>query len=136
MNERASNTLQLRIVSFTAAGHRFAIDAASVRAQRPATETDTAMPAEELLGLPVTCAAPAKAQRILIIRHATGDLPVRVSEPVTLSELNLDDLHLLPDMLAARCKINGLCALSTDSDRLTALIDFNFILKKALVHEA
>ena len=125
MNENASDTAlpTLQIVSFTAAGCRFAVEAASVRAQHPAT--DTAIPAEQLLGLPDT--GEAVAQRVLIIRHASGDFPIRVAEPVTLSELSLDDLHLLPELLAARCKIKGIRALSTSSDRITVLIDFALV---------
>lgn len=127
MKDNASDTAlpTLQIVSFTAAGCRFAVEAASVRAQHPAT--DAAIPAEQLLGLSAPGVADAAAKRVLIIRHASGDLPVRVAEPVTLSELSLDDLHLLPEMLAARCNINGIRALSTGSDRLTMLIDFALI---------
>ncbi|MFA6921537.1 MAG: hypothetical protein WC216_06805 [Gallionella sp.] len=129
MNEKPSTTSQFRpilqVVSFTAAGHRFAVEAASVRAQHSAT--DDAIPAEELLGLPDACIADTITRRVLIIRHATGDLPIRVAGPVSLSELSLDDLHPLPDLLAARCKINGIRALSAGLDGITVLIDFCFL---------
>lgn len=129
MKENAPGSSQhlptLQIVSFIAAGCRFATEASSVRSQRQATDTDTAKSVEELLGLPDVGITGSEARRILIIRQPTGDLPIRVSEPVTLCELRLNDLHQLPGMLAARSTLNGIRALSTGNDGVTVLIDFS-----------
>lgn len=125
MNESAPYNPTLQVVSFMAGGYRFAVEASWVRTQLSATEADAAINVEALLGLHER--EDSENKRILVIRHPTADYPILVSDPVTLCELSLNDLHPLPDMLAVRCTLNGIRALSTDSEGITILIDFNAI---------
>ena len=127
MNEHVSDTTPqqqtLQVVSFIAGGYRFAVEAARVRSQLPCTQDGTALRVEQLFGLPA--GEESENARILVIKHAPADYSMRVSEPVTLSELSLDALHPLPDLLAARCTLKGVRALSTESDGITVLIDLD-----------
>jgi len=136
MNENASDSSPLhetlQVVSFMAGGYRFAVEAAWVRAQRLATEADAAINVEKLLGLPEDKISDSATWRILIIKQAITDYPIRVTEPVTLCYLSLSELHPLPDMLAARNTLNGIRALSTENEGVTVLIDFGFVNQEAV----
>lgn len=129
MNESVTDTppfqQTLQVVSFMARGYRFAVEASWVRSQQAATKNDTAIRAEQLLGL--AAGQDSENKRILLIRHVPADYSILVSEPVTLSDLNLNDLHPLPEMLAARCALNGVRALATVNKGVTVLIDLGAI---------
>lgn len=136
MNQGASDTSPhqptLQVVSFMVGGYRFAVEAARVRAQRPVTEADAAMPVEKLLGLAQDGMQDLASRRILVIKHPTADYPILVSEPVTLCDLSLDTLHPLPDMLEARCTLNGIRALSSESEGITVLFDLGALNPDAI----
>ncbi len=129
MNESVTDTppfqQTLPVVSFMAGGCRFAVEASWVRSQQAATKNDTAIRAEQLLGL--AAGQDSENRRVLVIRHAPADYSILVSEPVTLSDLSLNELHPLPDLLAARCMLNGVRALATANGGVTVLIDMGAI---------
>lgn len=116
----------LAVVSFMAGGYRCAVEAAQVKAQLPPNHTDTALTAEQLLGLlPNGKALEACHRRILLIKHPTGDYAVTVASPVELRRVDVNAIHPLPDMIAARCRLTGLRGLAITTEGMTLLVDFN-----------
>ena len=110
----------LEVVSFVAAGCRFAVEARRVDAllnDTPATAVDI----ETLLGLSV---APVARRRCL--RSAGRWL--RVSEPVELRALAGEQIFPLPELVARRMCIKGACALALAADGATVLLDLHALL--------
>ena len=113
----------LEVVSFTAGGCRFAVEAWQVDAlshATPAGAVDTA-DAETLLGLPAQAVAP---RRYL---HCAGRT-VGVSEPVVLRSLPAKRIFALPEIVARRLRIKGARAVALDPDGATLLIDLRALL--------
>jgi len=108
----------LDIVLFAAGATPLACEARRVRAAQELTGAD--LPAvEALLGLPPT----AGSRQTLIVRGADADWPLSVRGPVTLRSLPAADIHPLPELIAARCRLPGLRALAFVDGQLTPIVD-------------
>ncbi|MBU0664764.1 MAG: hypothetical protein KJ990_09515 [Proteobacteria bacterium] len=114
----------LEVVIFFAGGQRCAMEARQVRALRPLFQEDNEnYPAiDPLLGLPEQNKASSHRQ-ILTIRLPESDVELSVAAPVELRELACDLIHPLPDLVAARTQLRGLCALVMETDGLTLIFD-------------
>lgn len=114
----------LEVVTFFAGGQRCAMEARQVRALRPLpSEESEKYPAlDSLLGLPEQNKA-CPHRLVLTIRLPETDVEFSVAAPVELRKLELDAIHPLPDLLAARIQLQGLCALVLETDGLTLIFD-------------
>lgn len=112
------------VVTFFAGGQRCAMAARQVRASRPLRgDEHEGMPAiDPLLGLPQGDKDGASRQ-VLTIRLPAADVELSVATPVQLRELELDVIHPLPDLIAARSRLPGLRALALEADGLTLIFD-------------
>ncbi len=119
----ASSTT-LKVVTFFAGGQRCAMEARQVRALRPLTDEDSGTyPAiGSLLGLPEQNKSCSQLQ-VLTISLSGSDVELSVAAPVELRELAFDLIHPLPDLVAARTRLRGLCALVMETDGLTLIFD-------------
>ena len=118
----SSGTLQ--VVSFFAGGRRCALEARQVRALRPLSGEDSeGYPTiDPLLGLPEQSEECSQRQ-VLTIRLPESDVEFSVAAPVELREFEFTAIHPLPDLVAARTRLRGLCALALETDGLTLLFD-------------
>ncbi len=118
----SSGTLQ--VVTFFAGGQRCAMEARQVRGLRPLSgEEGENYPAlDPLLGLPEQNTASLHRQ-VLTLRLPESDVEFSVAAPVELRELTFDVIHPLPDLVAARTQLRGLCALALETEGLTLLFD-------------
>ncbi|MDP3694731.1 MAG: hypothetical protein Q8R42_01305 [Desulfocapsaceae bacterium] len=100
------------------------MEARQVRALRPLSDEDSGnYPAlDSLLGLPEQNNACLHRQ-ILTIRLPESDVEFCITVPVELRELELASIHPLPDLVAARTKLRGLCALAWETEGLTLMFD-------------
>jgi chemotaxis signal transduction protein len=119
----ASSTM-LEVVTFFAGGQRCAMEARQVRALRPFSDEDGRnYPAlDSVLGLPELNNACSHRQ-ILTIRLPESEVEFSVAVPVELSKLELASIHPLPELIAARTQLRGLCALALETDGLTLMFD-------------
>jgi hypothetical protein len=62
-------------------------------------------------------------RQILTIRLPESDVEFSVAVPVELRKLELAAIHPLPDLVAARTRLRGLCALALEKDGLTLMFD-------------
>jgi len=116
----------LAVVSFMADGHRFAVEAAQVRAQLSAGQSGTALTAEQLLGLlPCEETQNKASRRILLMKHPEGDYAVAVSKPVELQRLEISAVYPLPSLIVARNTLTGLRGLAMGPEGLILLVDFS-----------
>lgn len=116
----------LEVVSFTAGASRFAVEAWQIEAlshAAPAGALD-AIDAEALLGLP---SVPVGQRRWL--RCAGREL--RVNEPLDLRPLPADRIFPLPELVARRLRIKGVCAVALEPGGATLLIDLRALLAQA-----
>jgi len=132
MSEAATKTSStsasgtLAVVSFMAGGHRSAVEAAQVRAQLPAEQSDTVLAVEQLLGLSSCEETQNRASRcILLMKHPAGDYAVAVSEPVELRSIEINAIYPLPSLMIARSTLAGLRGLAMGPEGVTMLVDFN-----------
>lgn len=93
-------------------------EASHVRALRSSTKGAPA--AESLLGLPVAGGA---YQTLLIKSKEDQSWPLAVRPPMSLRPLPAADIHPLPDLLAARCRLPGLRALALVDGQLAPVVD-------------
>ncbi|TAN66688.1 MAG: hypothetical protein EPN17_13385 [Methylobacter sp.] len=107
-----------------AGGHRFAVEAAQVRTQLSAGQAGTTLTVERLLGLSCEDAQNSASRRILLMKHSAGDYAVEVSNPVELRRLEINAIHPLPSLIAARTKLVGIRGLAIGPEGLTMLVDF------------
>lgn len=120
----AASSTTLQLVTFFAGGQRCAMEARHIGALRPLTDEDNEKyPAiESLLGLPEENKACCFRQ-LLTIRLPESDVELSVAAPVQLRELPFDVIYPLPDLVAARARLRGLCALLMEADGLTLIFD-------------
>ncbi|MFI3118531.1 MAG: hypothetical protein QX203_00955 [Methylococcaceae bacterium] len=125
-------SVTLEVVSFMAGGYRFAVEAAQVRTQLCADQADTVAMVERLLGL--SCEEPQNtaSRRILLIKHATEDYAVSVSNPVELHCLEIDTIYPLPALIVARTTLTGIRGLALGPEGVTLLVDFRRMLPQNL----
>jgi hypothetical protein len=109
-------SVELNVVSFMAAGHRFAVEAENVHAQLARGEYPTALAVEDLLGVKRKFCSDSYSDpalsRILLIKHMSGEVAVRVTEPVQFHCLAMKDIHPLPAMIASCCSMIGVRAMA------------------------
>lgn len=117
----------LAVVTFTAGGYRFAVEAARVCMQLPAEQSDSVLAVEQLLGLLSREDTQNRAtQRILLImKHPAGDYAVAVSKPVELLSIEINAIYPLPSLIVARCTLVGLRGLAIDPEGMLLLVDLN-----------
>lgn len=120
----AASSTTLQLVTFFAGGQRCAMEARHVGALRPLTDEDNEKyPAiESLLGLPEQNKA-CSCRQLLTIRLAESDVELSAATPVQLRELAFDVIYPLPDLVAARTRLRGFCALLMEADELTLVFD-------------
>lgn len=120
----AASSGTLQVVTFFAGGQRCAMEARQVRGLRPLSGEDGEnYPAlDPLLGLPEQNKACSHRQ-VLTLRLPESDVEFSVAAPVELRELEFDAIHPLPDLVAARTQLPGLCALALEKEGLTLLFD-------------
>ena len=119
----------LEVVSFTAGACRFAVEAWQIEAlshAAPASALD-ALDAETLLGLPSVLVGHVAQRRWL--RCSGREL--RVSEPLDLRPLPADRIFPLPELVARRLRIKGVCAVALEPGGATLLIDLRALLTQA-----
>ncbi|MDO8948506.1 MAG: hypothetical protein Q7U88_15340 [Desulfocapsaceae bacterium] len=119
----------LEVVTFYVGGQRCALDARQVHALRtlPGEDSRKYPAIESLLGLPEQNNACLQRQ-LLTLRLPESDVEFSVAVPVQLHELEFDVIHPLPDLVAARTQLRGLCALGMESDGLTLIFDLRNLL--------
>lgn len=117
----------LEMVFFMAGGHRFAVEAAQVRTQLPAGQVGTTLTVEQLLGLSCEDTQNSASRRILLMKHSAGDYAVEVSNPVELRRLEINTIHPLPSLIAARTSLAGIRGLALGPEGLTVLVDFRHV---------
>ena len=110
----------LAVVSFKAGPWRLAVEARQVDGmlgERP----EVTVAIETLLGLPVAEGATRRCLRL-------GKHRVTVGEPLALRSLLIDQIHPLPELVAARMRIKGARGLALEADGVTLLIDLRAVL--------
>lgn len=111
----------LEVVSFTAGGYRFAVEARQIDHMLDHVPA-TVMAIEALLGLaPVDEAGPRR--RLQVDRHC-----IEVGEPVELRTVPVELIHALPALVTARIKLKGIRALALEIDQRTLLVDLRAVL--------
>ncbi len=111
----------LPVVTFAAAGGRFAMPSRQVAAMRSLDGFSGPAPAlEDLLGLP---RGEGQAGRVLMLKVKGGEMAVRVQGEIGMRELPTAAIHVLPALVAARSGIKGLAALVLDQDGAVMLIE-------------
>lgn len=120
----SASSTTLEVVTFFAGGQRCAMEARQVRALRPLSDEDgrNYLALDSVLGLSElnnTCSH----RQILTIRLPESDVEFSVAVPVELSKLELASIHPLPDLVAARTRLRGLCALALETEGLTLMFD-------------
>jgi chemotaxis signal transduction protein len=127
-----NNTLE--VVTFYVGGQRCALDARQVHALRTLPSEDSRKYAtiESLLGLPEQNNACLQRQ-LLTIRLPESDVEFSVAVPVQLHELDFDVIHPLPDLVAARTQLRGLCALGMETDEITLIFDLRNLLSEVVI---
>ncbi len=111
----------LPAVTFTAAGARFALPSHQVAAMRSLDGASDSVPAiEDLLGLP---RGEERGGRLLLLRVKGGEMAVRVHGEIGMRDLPAAAIHVLPDLVAARSRVNGLAALVLDQEGAVMLIE-------------
>jgi hypothetical protein len=116
----------LEVVTFFAGGQRCAMEARLVRALRTLSgEEDESCPAiDQLLGLPEQNNA-CMPRQVLTIRLPESDVEFSVAAPVELRKLESAAIHPLPDLVAARTRLRGLCALVLETDGFILMFDLH-----------
>lgn len=110
----------LPVVTFRAAGVRFALPARQVVAMRPLEDASSAAAAmEDLLGLPRE-ASPAC---LLHLRIRDTEMTVQVSGEVAMRQLSASSIHPLPPLIAACSRLKGLSAVALDEAGMIILIE-------------
>ena len=114
----------LEVVTFFAGGQRCAVEACQVRELRMLPDEDSGhYPAlVSLLGLPEQNDA-CSPRQVLTIRLPEADVEFSVAAPVELRQLGFAAIHPLPDLVAARTRLWGLCALVLETDGLILMFD-------------
>lgn len=120
----------LKVVTFFAGGQRCAVEARQVRALQPIIGEDSGnYPAvETLLGLSEQKHASLRRQ-VLTICQPESDITISVGAPVQLHEFAVDVIYPLPELLAARNQLRGLCALVMESKGLTMIFDLRTLCR-------
>lgn len=129
----ALSSAHLAVVAFVVAGQRFAVEAQQIRAARLAADgsEDLSLPSlAALLGLPTT--ADEGPRQVLQVKTATADQELSLAGPVQMTTLAVADIHPVPALLAARCRIPGLRALAVDAAGVTLLVDLRTLLSAAV----
>ncbi|OAN53950.1 hypothetical protein A6A04_13755 [Paramagnetospirillum marisnigri] len=110
----------LAVVTFVAAGTRFAMPSRQVAAMHPLDGIVSTTPSiEDLLGLPREAAAGC----LLVLRLKQGEVAIQVPGEVGLRELAAETIHPLPPLVAACSRIAGLAALAVDPDGVILLVE-------------
>jgi hypothetical protein len=111
----------LPVVTFAAAGGRFAMPLHQVAAMRPLIGSSDPAPAiEDLLGL---ARNEGQGGRLLVLRLKDGETAVRVLGEIGMRDLPAAMIHVLPTLVAARSQVKGLAALAFDQDGALMLIE-------------
>lgn len=111
----------LEVVSFTAGGHRFAVEARQVDRMLDHVPA-TVVAAETLLGLDLD--GDAGPRRWLQV----GARCVEVGEPVELRAVPAELIHPLPVLAAARIRLKGIRALVLEAGKPLLLVDLRAVL--------
>ncbi len=119
-----ASSATLKVVTFFAGGQRCAVEALQVLALRtlPGEDSETCPEIDSLLGLPEQNKACSHRQ-VLTIRLPESDVEFSVTAPVELRELEFAAIHPLPDLVAARTQLRGLCALVLEADGVILVFD-------------
>ena len=105
----------LEIVSFMAGAFQFGVDARQINGMlRDLPEDSLAI--EALLGLPLAEGVQRRCLRV-------GKNGVVVSEPLDLRFLPVEKIYPLPELVAARIRIQGVRALALEANGATLLLD-------------
>jgi hypothetical protein len=111
----------LPVVTFAAAGGRFAMPSRQVAGMRSLDGYSGPAPAiEDLLGVPRDA---GQGGRLLMLKLKGGEMAVRVLGDIGMRELPASLIHVLPALVAARSRIKGLAALVLDQDGAVMLIE-------------
>jgi hypothetical protein len=110
----------LEIVSFSAAGHRFAVEAAQISGMLD-REPDAALTVESLMGLPSV----KNGQRYWL--RVAGRC-VEVGGSVDLRIVPAATIYSLPELVAARLQIKGIRALAQEPGGAILLVDLRSLL--------
>jgi len=118
----------LDLVLFGAAGWRFGVEAKAVGGA--GSLSPSPLPAvETLLGLSDSGLQGITDRQCLSVKGA-GD--VSVQRPVVLCSLPVGAFHLLPPLVAARCRLPGLRALALLPGGMVMVIDLRVLLAEGL----
>ncbi len=126
--DRTDQAAGIDLVLFFAGGLAFAVESARVRALEAADGSE-APDLAGLLGLPAVASATGirTRNRRLRLLHPSGELTVRVDEPVIHHRLPASALHPLPPLLAATIKLPCVCALAglkgPDGESMAVVLD-------------
>ena len=110
----------LEVVSFSVGACRFAVEARLVDALSHAANAG-AVDVETLLGLPLQSTG---LRRCL---YSAGR-ELRVSEPLALRALPVELIFALPELVARRMRLTGVCAVALEPDGATLLVDLPALL--------
>lgn len=112
----------LEIVSFKAGGFQFAVEAHQIDGML-SDAPEKVVSAEALLGLAEIKAAQRRCLHV-------GTHCIEVGEPLELRSLPADQIHPLPDLVAARINIQDARALVLESSGSTLLVDLQALLAR------
>lgn len=125
----------MMVVSFLAGGHRFGVEATQIRALQNAECAERQYTIEEILGLPIDLYGEIGFHSTLMIDHRSGDIAVRVMDPVQMIELAPDSIYPLPSLIAICCQCTAALALALTEDGLMLLVDIHHAIDEATHHE-
>jgi len=121
---------QLDIVSCDAAGYRIGLLAdqvAAAHALPPQAKTDAnTLALEDLLGLEATQQPIQQCLTLKIGAQYTAQ--ISISSDISLTSLAVEAIQPLPALLAARCRLKGVSALTLSDNQLMLLVDTDAFL--------
>lgn len=125
----------MMVVSFLAGGHRFCVDATQVRALQYAETRLRQFTAEEVLGLAIDRYAELGFHSSVLVRHHTGDIALRVMDPVKIDQLALSSIFPLPALIKANCQCKSARALILTEQGIMVLVDILSAIDGAMQYE-
>lgn len=119
-NDKHTSNMMLDLVVFRGGQHTFAVEATQIAASAQLSPEQTVPAIETLLSLSAN--SDNNQRLVIVVKKAQQNRVISVAAPLDLCSIPASAIHPLPALLAARCTLPGLRALTIFKQQLTLLI--------------